>query len=58
MTAGVLTADNAQLKPFFDRGGKIIALAGWADPRIAPLNDVNFYKRVASSVGATETDRS
>jgi feruloyl esterase len=55
--AGVIDADNANLKPFFERGGKIIASAGWSDPLISPLNSVNFYNKVAATVGAAETDR-
>lgn len=58
MRAGVLNADNPNLKPFFDRGGKIIAYAGWSDPLISPLNDVNFYRRVRATVGAAQTDAS
>ncbi len=56
--AGVINADNPDLKPFFDRGGKIIAYAGWSDPLISPLNSVDFYKKVAHAVGAPQIERS
>ena len=53
MLAGVLNANDPNLKPFFDRGGKIIAYAGWSDPLISPLNDVNYYRSVADALGGT-----
>ena len=56
--SAALNADNANIKPFLDRGGKIIAYGGWTDPLISPLNEVNLYKRVASTVGQVQVDRS
>ena len=56
--ANTLDADNPNLKPFFDRGGKILATGGWSDPLISPLAQVNFYTRVRETVGAAQTDNS
>jgi feruloyl esterase len=56
--AGVLNAINPNVKPFFDRGGKIISYAGWTDPLISPLNDVNFYTRVAAAAAPGTADAS
>ena len=47
----ILHSNDPNLGPFFDRGGKIIAYAGWSDPLISPLNDVNYYRSVARELG-------
>lgn len=49
---GVLNAMNPNLKPFLDRGGKLIQYHGWADPQIAPSTSVQYYKSVVDTVGA------
>ena len=56
--ADVLNANNPNLQPFFERGGKIIAAAGWNDPLISPLNSVRFYESVAATVGQEQVDES
>ena len=56
--ASAINANNANLQPFFDRGGKIIAAAGWNDPLISPLNSVRLYERVAATVGQEQVDDS
>jgi len=48
---GTVTAADANLKPFFDRGGKMILYHGWTDPLIPPGDAVNYYKRVEDTVG-------
>ena len=50
----MLNSDNPDLGAFFDRGGKIIAYGGWADPLISPLNQVQFYDRFADTLGGRE----
>jgi len=37
---------NPDLKPFRDRGGKLILYHGWGDDAISPLNTINYYKMV------------
>ncbi len=48
---GLLNANDANLKRFMDRGGKLIQYHGWADPQIAPGSSVRYYKKVLDTMG-------
>jgi feruloyl esterase len=50
---GLLNAMNPNLKPFLDRGGKMIQYHGWSDPQIAPESSVNYYKSVLDTLGGS-----
>jgi feruloyl esterase len=49
-----MNALEPNLKPFFDRGGRLIHYHGWSDPQISPGNSVQYYERVASALGGPE----
>jgi feruloyl esterase len=52
MDAGLLASDNYNLKPFFDRGGKLIMWHGWSDPQVPAEGSIIYYENVRKTVGA------
>jgi feruloyl esterase len=44
-------ATDANLKPFFSHGGKLLQYQGWNDNLIPPQNSVNYYKSVSDTLG-------
>ena len=49
--AGVLGSTDPNLKPFFDRGGKLLIYHGWSDPQLPPGNTIDFFNRVIDVAG-------
>ena len=55
-TASALNATDANLKPFKDRGGKLIVYHGWNDPAIPATNTVDYYESVVAKIGQHDAD--
>jgi feruloyl esterase len=53
MDNGLLASNNFNLKPFIDRGGKLLMYHGWGDPQVPAQNSVIYYDSVLKAVGKT-----
>lgn len=50
MDPGNATADNYDLSPFFERGGKLLLYHGLSDPGIPPGSTLYFYNQVVQTL--------
>ncbi|HEY6968329.1 MAG TPA: tannase/feruloyl esterase family alpha/beta hydrolase [Candidatus Angelobacter sp.] len=54
--AANLNSTDPNLKPFRQRGGKLIIYHGWSDAAIQPLNTIDYYNSVEKKMGASDTN--
>jgi Tannase and feruloyl esterase len=51
MLQPILSSVNPDLSGFKAHGGKLIQYAGWSDAAIPPQNGLNYYRKVAQTMG-------
>jgi feruloyl esterase len=54
--SGTIDATDPDLSRFAAHGGKLIQYHGWSDPGVAPMSSVNYYEKVAKTLGKPSTD--
>lgn len=52
----LMNSNDADLEPFFARGGKLLLYHGWNDPGIPAMGTVHYYESVLASVGAEQAE--
>jgi feruloyl esterase len=55
-TGRALNATDSNLKPFRERGGKLILYHGWGDAAIPAPNTIDYYKSVVVTMGQSNAD--
>ncbi len=55
-TAPLYDGTNTDLRPFRQRGGKLILWHGWSDTSVAPAISMAYYQGVQKTVGVAATD--
>jgi feruloyl esterase len=56
--SGVISATSANIKPFVERGGKLIIYHGWGDTNVPPRSSVNYRDQLVRTLGAGAVDGS
>ena len=49
--ANILSLTDPNLKPYFDRGGKLLMYHGWQDPQVPSQNSPRYFNEVVKTLG-------
>jgi feruloyl esterase len=55
--AGIVNSDDPDLRPFRDRGGKLLMWHGWADQMVPSQATVDYYNAVIDVIAAEKPAR-
>jgi feruloyl esterase len=47
----LLNADDPDLSEFFEHGGKLMIVHGWAEPAVPPLSSIGYYEAIRAKMG-------
>jgi tannase/feruloyl esterase len=56
LDGGLLASNNYDLRPFFNRGGKLLMYHGWSDPQVPPDHSIEYFDNVLQTVGPAARD--
>lgn len=54
----VINTASPNLKPFFDRGGKLLMYHGWSDQQVPAMSSISYFNRVVEAVGQQAVGKS
>jgi len=54
----VINTASPNLKPFFDRGGKLLMYHGWSDQQVPSMSSITYFNRVVETVGKQAVGKS
>jgi feruloyl esterase len=55
---GTVSATSPNIRPFLDRGGKLLIYHGWGDTNVPPRSSVNYHAKLVETLGTGQVDRS